>query len=1623
MATINYLSGSERPTAELMNDLFDALDGKLTTLLGGRSFFLAQTATPPQYLVGKAFFFTAGPAVYAPRVPGYIEANTSSNPVATPYNHAQFVAMQAAAVFQPGYLKSAALQNGGTGYLLNDVVTLAGGTVAAGGSSAQVQVTQRDATGKILAVSLVTAGSYTVLPPTPNQVNGGHGSGAWLDCNLFQFDLHNKVAPVVKTGISGASDVGFWEWSLAAHSVWYQGRGDKKPVRYYLQDGDTMPEKHFKFALAEIIIEGVPGVTIEKAWDKYSCFRIHNLNATPATVVFADGNFTVRLTPFQCMTVRRDWTADAGGGHYENYRSGGNYFFKFEGGDPRFYWFFPTSNGAIGYGGKAANSMQANNLVNPALLYDWILFFQRTADGSSTFAGWNEDAGVQCNLYPLLKKYFGDPSDPKTIVGDLIHHKGDLIILRRPKKIHRLASMGVQNGGKNYAPGDILTATGGVAIRASLIQVQTVDADGGIVTATSANGYDGYAYPLFPPPTYNQPTGGSGSGAVLSLQYEVVNNDLLNAHSPTGNNYYGLKDRVTFNGHGSIVSDFAAKQLAVAENSDGNLVITGADPANDVFLFSLSTNLLKTGEVVPAIVDLSGTNSFTIENAIFETEPENPAFANDPTSGSTAGRLTNSAPVIVSNPQEVAISPQKTWWDIYDAVGPLTYIGNYPNGYYSPANPDPANYTLFGGSDGGYYWAHNQKTMTGPDQAALLTLDYNLNPLTGGGTKLVAAALRDGGSGYMAGDVLNPALVNPATPWLAGVANQDAEIQVTAVTGGRITGIKIAFPGSYLNAPYTPNFVTGGSGTGAIIALTWSNTFSGIHKKTVADLLTLDWWGDPTVPGQNSKNVLIDNRAIVLTPQGPVLTFTETDVMDARFAGVFGFYNPFATLGFRIDPNWINGRRGLPRHRQIHFRAHGWGFVGTAHGTGAAIPASGTAGMFLPTQGRQQAIGGYRGEVVAPNGADFFTDGWAFGAPTKIKLLTRIEPLNLQTDGRFWKLHGDSIWAFVHPPTQASFDSPGNEIIFTNLGSLTPVTAMGLTVEMYNGMARAINSITTGTPLMWQCLFFNVGGKIMNLDPQFGFGLGLGNSGSTRADGSRTEYDYSDNATPSVRPVPMNQFAAFDQGSLYQKLCDQLGIIVRTENDLPGGTDEYDKDAALSYFQGLAIAPAVYYDYISSRVTDATAVSTQNPFSLTTTMTSVTSLQTELLSTAALLAGQATGSRCLGTYDPTQYIPPMPGYPDFSTAPAGAYYVASDGSGFVATANGQTNVLSGMAKGMAFLQATRNARGFDWMPGDGPHSLTLPNYRWVQIEDMMKLVTQFGLEFLWCESCLPLELKYFTDPLQQYVSGNATATRSSQKTQSVYSGPYPGDAAVQAALLAETMDNFAFAGSGQPGHGCVMKWVCTTKPEKARWKVIPANTGFDTIATNDPANPEALVIQAMPEVCDIQSYGNASPYFRYLYSFGLGVDFRTIPQVGQRPSLIADLAQILVQYQPKLNLDFAGLMVENYREGEIWHQRSTLGFNIYSSRPIAPISVRLNGVYSWKKQVDWWGSLDGAYAANGYNIGNVPWTFVPPPQSETRYVMDYFDGSSQNGLTIIAAAKTDQRFWCSFSLGYFDLKL
>jgi len=75
---------------------------------------------------------------------------------------------------------SAAIAAGGTGYAVDDILTLVGGTFERVGKLRVTTVT----TGAVTAVSVEEEGAYTVVPTDPVAVTGGSGNDATFNLTV-----------------------------------------------------------------------------------------------------------------------------------------------------------------------------------------------------------------------------------------------------------------------------------------------------------------------------------------------------------------------------------------------------------------------------------------------------------------------------------------------------------------------------------------------------------------------------------------------------------------------------------------------------------------------------------------------------------------------------------------------------------------------------------------------------------------------------------------------------------------------------------------------------------------------------------------------------------------------------------------------------------------------------------------------------------------------------------------------------------------------------------------------------------------------------------------------------------------------------------------------------------------------------------------------------------------------------------------------------------------------------------------------------------------------------------------------------------------------------------------------
>ena len=163
--------------------------------------------------------------------------------------------------------------------------------------------------------------------------------------------------------------------------------------------------KH-RYAVAEIVLEAYDAFTVPREWDRYANFRLHNLSKFEVTVTVetynADGtdgdDETITLPKFGCRSFRRE------PGYYDDSL---NYMWVARAGiDKRFY----EPSGAW----VLEASAHANNIANPNVIAEWLEILGAERDP-------NVAPPDEWSRYSAL---FGDPSEPTTLIHDLIAHKG-----------------------------------------------------------------------------------------------------------------------------------------------------------------------------------------------------------------------------------------------------------------------------------------------------------------------------------------------------------------------------------------------------------------------------------------------------------------------------------------------------------------------------------------------------------------------------------------------------------------------------------------------------------------------------------------------------------------------------------------------------------------------------------------------------------------------------------------------------------------------------------------------------------------------------------------------------------------------------------------------------------------------------------------------------------------------------------------------------------------------------------------------------------------------------------------------------------------------------------------------
>lgn len=205
---------------------------------------------------------------------------------------------------------------------------------------------------------------------------------------LVSKDEENKIALVSPQTPSETLD-----GSLQAHTRLIDGE------TYWLKpEAQARSERVHKLRVAEIVVENKTSITIQKEWNKYNFFRVHNFGRTPIRAIF-EGE-TIRheyeIEAFGCIAVRRT-TIDSG------YSAPYKYLFEARSGDGRFYHM----------GGDA----EANNVANFVGLLQWLSLFEF-------------DPAVLHNVTGY-ESIFGDGQNQWTKLRELMTQKGRFFLVNR----------------------------------------------------------------------------------------------------------------------------------------------------------------------------------------------------------------------------------------------------------------------------------------------------------------------------------------------------------------------------------------------------------------------------------------------------------------------------------------------------------------------------------------------------------------------------------------------------------------------------------------------------------------------------------------------------------------------------------------------------------------------------------------------------------------------------------------------------------------------------------------------------------------------------------------------------------------------------------------------------------------------------------------------------------------------------------------------------------------------------------------------------------------------------------------------------------------------------------------
>jgi hypothetical protein len=247
-----------------------------------------------------------------------------------------------------------------------------------------------------------------------------------------------------------------------------------------------------------------------------------------------------------------------------------------------------------------------------------------------------------------------------------------------------------------------------------------------------------------------------------------------------------------------------------------------------------------------------------------------------------------------------------------------------------------------------------------PNGQQIALLNDGVSPADGTGVSLQAqysclsAAVKGGGAGYVAGDVLTMAGGEPVDTDNTLDVSQATQILVTGVSAGAITAISLTQAGTYAGPVTGKSAVlpggalfTGGSGAGAQFALTWQvlpgsvqvlNPGSGYSGGEVSHDTAKSTYTQISVVAPGASANITASSVIPATGDGSDITLTNTGISPADGTGLV---------------------------MTVQYKAVAAGIVaaGTGYGIGDVLTLTGGSGVVTASSFTVLAIGA-AGEVV-----------------------------------------------------------------------------------------------------------------------------------------------------------------------------------------------------------------------------------------------------------------------------------------------------------------------------------------------------------------------------------------------------------------------------------------------------------------------------------------------------------------------------------------------------------------------------------------------------------------------------------------------------------------------------------